>query len=84
MKEEFIPDCTQMEGQGVPPTEHPGLKVGPPQEEPFQPLSPQPLPEPPHRSISLYPALPLSSPGEEGEEGEVHPGEGYTNRPPHH
>lgn len=66
VKEEFIPDCTQMEGQGVPPTDHPGLKVGPPQEEPFQPLSPQPLPEPPHRSISLYPALPLSSPGPAG------------------
>ncbi|XP_066466513.1 mothers against decapentaplegic homolog 4-like [Tiliqua scincoides] len=65
VKEEFVPDCQQMTDQGLPPTDHsgPGLKVGHPQGEPFQPLSPLPLPEPPHPSASLYPALPLSSPG---------------------
>ncbi|KAJ6656986.1 hypothetical protein lerEdw1_002987 [Lerista edwardsae] len=68
VKEEFVPDCTQMESQGPPPPDHPGpgFKTDHRHGEPFQPLSPLPLPEHVHPPVSIYPALPLSSPGPPG------------------
>nr|XP_028565800.1 mothers against decapentaplegic homolog 4-like isoform X3 [Podarcis muralis] len=68
VKEEFIPDCIQMEVPPPPPADHPGpgIKAGLPQAEPYQPLSPLQLPEPPHPTAGIYPALPLSPPGPPG------------------
>ncbi|XP_053224676.1 mothers against decapentaplegic homolog 4-like isoform X2 [Podarcis raffonei] len=68
VKEEFIPDCIQMEVPPPPPADHPGpgIKAGHPQAEPYQPLSPLQLPEPPHPTAGIYPALPLSPPGPPG------------------
>ncbi|XP_034954701.1 mothers against decapentaplegic homolog 4 isoform X3 [Zootoca vivipara] len=68
VKEEFIPDCIQMEVPPPPAADHPGpvIKSGHPQAEPYQPLSPLQLPEPPHPTAGIYPALPLSPPGPPG------------------
>ncbi|XP_032991872.1 mothers against decapentaplegic homolog 4-like [Lacerta agilis] len=68
VKEEFIPDCIQMEVPTPPTVDHTGpvIKAGHPQAEPYQPLSPLQLPEPPHPTAGIYPALPLSPPGPPG------------------
>ncbi|XP_053133468.1 mothers against decapentaplegic homolog 4-like isoform X2 [Hemicordylus capensis] len=68
VKEEFVPDCIQMEVQAPPPADHlgPGIKSSHPQGEPYQSLSPLPLPEPSHPAAVIYPALPLSPPGPPG------------------
>uniref|UniRef100_A0A8D0GHD7 MH1 domain-containing protein n=1 Tax=Sphenodon punctatus TaxID=8508 RepID=A0A8D0GHD7_SPHPU len=65
VKEEFVHDCAQMEVPPPPPRlgsspEPPGPKPHPPHGEPYC----LPLPEPPRPPVSIYPALPLSPPGE--------------------
>uniref|UniRef100_A0ABM5F534 Mothers against decapentaplegic homolog n=1 Tax=Pogona vitticeps TaxID=103695 RepID=A0ABM5F534_9SAUR len=66
VKEEFVPDCIQMEmAAPPPPPEHPGpgIKSARAQAEHFRPLSPLQLPEPSRPSGSIYASLPLSPPG---------------------
>ncbi|XP_078238341.1 mothers against decapentaplegic homolog 4 [Pogona vitticeps] len=64
VKEEFVPDCIQME-MAAPPPERPGpgIKSARTQAEHFRPLSPLQLPEPARSSGSIYTSLPLSPPG---------------------
>uniref|UniRef100_A0A8D2JCE3 Mothers against decapentaplegic homolog n=1 Tax=Varanus komodoensis TaxID=61221 RepID=A0A8D2JCE3_VARKO len=67
VKEEFVPDCIQMELPAPLQADRlgPGIKASHPQAEPYQPISPLHLPEPSHPSAGIYPALPLSPPGPE-------------------
>ncbi|XP_061462217.1 mothers against decapentaplegic homolog 4-like isoform X3 [Rhineura floridana] len=68
VKEEFVPDCIQMEVPPAPPVDRPGpgIKASHSHVEPYPPLSPLQLPEPRHPAASIYPALPLSPPGPPG------------------
>ncbi|KAJ7307292.1 hypothetical protein JRQ81_009297 [Phrynocephalus forsythii] len=66
VKEEFLPDCIQMEIPAPPPPEHsgPGIKSARSQgEQHGRPLSPLHLLEPAHPSGGIYPSLSLSPPG---------------------
>ncbi|XP_044278732.1 mothers against decapentaplegic homolog 4-like isoform X2 [Varanus komodoensis] len=88
VKEEFVPDCIQMELPAPLQADRlgPGIKASHPQAEPYQPISPLHLPEPSHPSAGIYPALPLSPPGPPG--GPLLPllhGEGLLqiSSPPH-